>query len=265
MSRRMTFLVALLALSLPAAAQVRSGVISGQVRDSAGVPQMGAVIKVFSGATQIATAFTDAIGRYAAQGLPAGTYQVRASAPTFLPSQRENLTLKAGAHLVVNLTLNTLFEAVQLLPPRKRNSEDDDDWKWTLRSAANRPILRALDPANTAPPIGSGQVAHDSSSLAVGLHADDRALRARVAFLAGSQAQGFGGAGDMTTAFRLESSLFSAGTVSLGGNVGYGAGSPAVLRAAYAHAFGTGSHPEVSFTLRRFATPDSVMHNAALQ
>ena len=47
---------------------------------------------------------------------------------------------------VVNLTLNTLYEVIQWLPaqPRGRNSQKDD-WAWTLRSAANRPLLRWLE------------------------------------------------------------------------------------------------------------------------
>jgi hypothetical protein len=46
----------------------------------------------------------------------------------------------------VNLTLNTLYEAMQWLPaePRAGNAEKDD-WTWTLRSAANRPLLRWLE------------------------------------------------------------------------------------------------------------------------
>ena len=47
---------------------------------------------------------------------------------------------------VVNLTLNTLYEVMQWLPaqPRAANAQKDD-WAWTLRSAANRPLLRWLE------------------------------------------------------------------------------------------------------------------------
>ncbi len=47
---------------------------------------------------------------------------------------------------IVNLTLNTLYEVMQWLPaePRSRSSQQDD-WAWTLRSAANRPLLRWLE------------------------------------------------------------------------------------------------------------------------
>ncbi len=65
-------------------------------------------------------------------------------APSFLPSLRENVRVRTNT--VVNLTLNTLYEVMQWLPaePRAVNAQKDD-WKWTLRSAANRPLLRWLE------------------------------------------------------------------------------------------------------------------------
>lgn len=251
MARKLVPTIVLLALSLAASAQIHSGTISGAVKNSAGVPQMGAAVKVLLGAGEIATVFTDAHGRYTAANLPAGTYVVRASATAFLPSLRENVALKAGAHLVVNLTLNTLFEAVQLLPTRRKGADDEEDWKWTLRSAANRPILRLVD--DSAVVVSRGR------------SGDDPVLKAKVAFLAGGAAEGFGSTSDVATAFSLESSMFSSGTVSLRGNVGYGDANPsAVVRAGYRRDLGT-SHPEVAFTMRRFATPDGMMQGGAMQ
>jgi hypothetical protein len=63
-----------------------------------------------------------------------------------LPSLRDNLELHVGVKAVVNLTLSTFFEAMQWLPAQRRRPGDAaDDWKWTLRSATNRPILRMLE------------------------------------------------------------------------------------------------------------------------
>ena len=63
---------------------------------------------------------------------------------SFLPSLRENVRVRNST--VVNLTLNTLYEVMQWLPaqPRAANAQKDD-WAWTLRSAANRPLLRWLE------------------------------------------------------------------------------------------------------------------------
>jgi hypothetical protein len=48
--------------------------------------------------------------------------------------------------LVVNLTLDTLYEAFRWLPAKPRQvDEPKDDWTWTLRLSANRPLLRLLE------------------------------------------------------------------------------------------------------------------------
>jgi len=139
----------------------------------------------------------------------------------------------------VNVTLNTLFEAMQLLPVR-RTMQEDDDWKWTLRSSANRPILRVLD---------------DGPLVVSQNNGPDKTLKARVAFLAGAPAEGFGNSSDLNTRFSLEHSLFSSGTVSLGGSVA-GTGDPSgVLRAAYSRQMADGSKPEFAATIRRFLAP----------
>lgn len=239
MGRKLGYVMMMLALVVPASASSKPGSISGFVRNSAGTPQMGAMVEVFARATHPFTVFTDAQGHYTASNLEPGTYYVKVSAPTFLPSMRENVSLRAGAAVLVNVTLSTLFEAIQMLPAR-RNASDDDGWKWTLRSVANRPILRVLD--------GSPVLVEQGN---------DRALKARVAFVAGGGAEGFGSAGEMTTNFALERSLFSAGTLSFAGNVGYGGGPQSgVLRASYSHRMADGSSPELSLTIRRFANPD---------
>lgn len=235
------FAVVVVALALPAWAAPRSASISGAVRDSAGVGQMGALVEIIpTNGAPAKRVYADDHGQYSARDLPAGKYLVRASASAFLPSLRENVQLAAGAHQLVNLTLNTLFEAIQLLPQQRNSKQDDEEWKWTLRAVGNRPILRVLD---------DGQSVVVSSSE----RGDDRHLKAHVTFVAGSQAAGFGSAADASTAFSLEQSLFSNGTLALRGDVGYANGEPGgVVRASYAHQMGS-SRPEVSLTARRFA------------
>lgn len=243
-----------LAFATPALAATKPGSISGYVKNSQGAPQMGASVQVFTtGASDTLTVFTDARGFYRAAGLLPGVYFVKVTAPAFLPTLRENVALRSGAHLAVNLTLNTLFEAMELLPARRRAAEDDDDWKWTLRSTANRPILRVLD---------NGPLVVVSSSA----RKDDRTLKARVAFVAGAENEGLGSTGDQTAEFNVERSLFSSsGTVSFAGNVGY-AGSPtAVLRGTYSHQLPNGSRPQVAVTFRRLALPDASARDAALE
>jgi hypothetical protein len=121
--------------------------VTGVVRDAQGVAQLGALVQVVAeDSAVLGTAFTDLHGRYLIPHLLPGKYEVRASAALFVPALRDNLQLRAGAQAVVNLTLNTLFESATWIPAeRRRADEPSDDWKWTMRSAANRPILRLSD------------------------------------------------------------------------------------------------------------------------
>ena len=123
-----------------------AAVVSGVVRDTQGVAQMGAMVQVLTtGSAAVATAFTDTYGRYRIANLVPGKYQVRATAVLFVPAMRGNLRLTTGMRATVNLTLNMLSDPAAWLPAERRKPEEPgDDWTWTLRSAANRPILRML-------------------------------------------------------------------------------------------------------------------------
>jgi hypothetical protein len=89
---------------------------------------------------------TDAHGTYTMAGMLPGIYQLKAIETSFLPTIRENLQVSGKGRTQVNLTLSTLMEALSWLPAHKRNpSEPEDDWTWTLRSAAYRPLLRYVD------------------------------------------------------------------------------------------------------------------------
>jgi hypothetical protein len=121
--------------------------VSGVVRDAQGVAQLGALVQVVANDSAVlGTAFTDLHGRYLIPHLLPGKYEVRASAALFVPAMRSNLQLRAGAQAIVNLTLNTLFESATWIPAERRKADEpSDDWKWTMRSAANRPILRLTE------------------------------------------------------------------------------------------------------------------------
>jgi hypothetical protein len=237
----------ILALSLPVFAADRTGAISGYVRNASGTPQMGAIVEILGAANHSFVVFTDASGHYAAPELLPGFYTVKVTAPSFLPSLREKVGLNPGAHLNVNITLSTLLDVMQLGPMRP--VPDDDDWKWTLRSVANRPVLRVFGGSAVSPE---------------GKKNDE--LSGTVSFVAGSTAEGYGSASDMSTSFSLEHSMFSDGQLALSGNVGYGDTLPsAVLRASFLSHLQDGSEPELGMTVRRFSPTDPSLHNAALQ
>jgi hypothetical protein len=246
MLRKLGTWAVVLGLTLPVWAGDRPGAISGYVRSTSGVPQMGAVVEILGSAAHGFTVFTDGAGFYSATGLLPGFYTLKVSAPSFLPALRERVGLRPGSSINVNVTLNTLLGVIQVGP--LRSVPDDDDWKWTLRSVANRPILRVFDDPN----FPAEKQNHE--------------LRGSLSFLAGSAAGGYGSGSDVSTGFTLERSIFSAGRVGLSGNVGYGVGLPAaVLRASYSDRLPDGSAPSLALTVRRFAASDPNLHNAALQ
>src|SRR5258705_9916062 len=136
MLRKFGHLIVVLGLAFPALAADSPGSISGYVRSSAGVPQMGAIVEVLSTAAQNLKAFTDDRGFYSISNLVPGTYSLKVSAPSFLPALRDRIGLHAGSSMVVNVTLNTLFESIQLLP--LRGPAVDYAWYLTLRFAASQ-------------------------------------------------------------------------------------------------------------------------------
>src|SRR6202045_726874 len=183
MFRKLGFLIVVVivtSMALPAwcgtASGAISGVISGYVRDGSGAPQMGAAVEILGSAAQALKVFTDDHGFYSVASLLPGTYSVKVSAPSFLPTLREKIGVRAGAKLMVNVTLTTLFEAIQLVP--LRTPSDDDDWKWTLRSVSNRPVLRVLQDGTTV-------VAQTGEGA-------DHNLKGMFTLMAGSPGRGFG-------------------------------------------------------------------------
>ena len=168
--------------------------VTGVVRDAQGVVQMGALVQVLGAdSVMVGTALTDLHGRYLIANLIPGKYEVRASAALFVPAMRGNLQLRPGARTVVNLTMNAIFDAASWLPAERRKADEpSDDWTWTLRSSANRPILRVLE---------DGEMVMVSSSAAEHRTSPDKA-RASV-----SSGDGGFGTGGVHNVFQTDRSL----------------------------------------------------------
>src|SRR6202161_3489439 len=131
---------------LSASAAPFPATVSGVVRDARGTPQMGAMVELLAAnSSVVARVYTNVRGAFTFDHVFPGTYQVKATGDSFLPTLREDLQLRARSKVVVNITLSTLFEAIQWLPAQPRSTDEPtDDWKWTLRSSTNRPLLRLL-------------------------------------------------------------------------------------------------------------------------
>lgn len=139
------FVITLIALGAVPVLGAAPGSISGVVRDSAGVPQIGTVVQLLRPDLSVLTVvYTDDRGQFSIPSVLPGRYSLKAIGASFLPSLRENVRVRRET--VVNLTLNTLYEVMQWLPAQPRSAHaHKDDWAWTLRSAANRPLLRWLE------------------------------------------------------------------------------------------------------------------------
>jgi hypothetical protein len=251
MFRRLGFVVMVCGLALPLWSADRPGTISGYVRSASGAPQMGAVVEVLgAAAAHTVRVFTDEDGYFSATDLIPGLYDLKVSAASFLPTLKEGVGLRPGARVLVNLTLNTLFDAIKVAPIR--GPAEADDWKWVLRSVSNRPILRLIDDPSAGLGSGEQKTGHD--------------LRGSLSLVAGSAAEGFGSASDLGTGFSLERSIFSSDTIGLQGNIGYGGDSPAsVLRASYSHKMDNGTEPSFALTMRNLPAPDLGLHSSSFQ
>jgi hypothetical protein len=204
-------------------------------------------VEVLGAAANSLRVFTDEDGFYSVAGLLPGVYNIRVSAPSFLPALREHVGLHGGVNTIVNVTLNTLFEAIQISPAH--GGADEDDWKWVLRSVSNRPILRMVDPNSTAVAVESGKG-----------HGE---LKGTLSFLAGSASDGYGSASDLSTGFSVQKSIFSSDTIGFRGNVGYGSGlSPSAgLHASFKHKMDDGSQPSLALSMWNLPSPDITLHN----
>jgi hypothetical protein len=197
-------------------ASAQNAIVTGVVRDGQGVAQLGAMVQVIAdNSAVLGTGFTDLHGRYLIARLIPGKYEVRATAAMFVPAMRSNQQLRSGAQTVVNLTLNTLFESATWIPAERRKADEpSDDWKWTLRAAANRPILRLAE---------DGDVIMVSSSVteSQSRHSD----RARAEMTAGDG--GFGSSG-IHNVFVLDRTLDDGGGLTLRADIGKQPGPTAV-------------------------------------
>ena len=249
MTRFLTCCALLASLCAVASAGVNPGSISGYVRNTAGVPQLGATVQLVSAAGQLQVVYTDVKGYFMVGGLFPGSYDIHVSSPSFVPTLREDVLLAAGGNKVLNITLSTLYEAVRMLPPLKKSDTDDDSWKWTLRSTANRPVLRF----------------DDDTAIMVETQAEGQPLKGTLALMAGAASEGYGSASDLGTTFNVEQSIFHTGTLGFSGNLGYATGTPdGVVRASYTHDNAEGFRQAVSLMVRRFAAPETVPHGGAL-
>jgi hypothetical protein len=132
------------------------GKLSGQVRDSSGVPQLGATVAILPETPGSAVTYqflTNTQGIFSGEKLVPGAYTVRVTLAGFLPFLEKHIQISPNLTTTVRIQLQTMFASIeQLRRPPVASAAEADDWKWVLRSAPGlRPVLHwdDTDPAGS--------------------------------------------------------------------------------------------------------------------
>jgi len=245
-------LVAALALSAPvltaATPASLSGSIAGFVRDSAGVPQMGASVLLFDRYERlIQRTLTNERGLFGFESLAPDFYSVRVNLASFVPAMKQKIAVQPGMQSLLYVDLASVLSSIELVYAAPgQGALMSDDWKWTLKaSTSTRPILRFLPDSPPDPgdkPAGESAFSDTYGMLKVS--AGDPGS------LGGTSSQS-----DLGTAFALATSLFGRNRLQLSGNVGYspGANLPATgFRTSFSR---DGFGPEISVTMQQVYLP----------
>jgi hypothetical protein len=241
-------LLGLAGVSAPAASlNPLSGEILGQVKNAAGVAQMGATVYLYNRYDELVRkGLSNEQGRFVFDALAPDLYSVRVILASFVPAERRNIAVLPSSENRLDINLTGVFSTIGVTStPAAPGTLMTDDWKWVLRtSQATRPVLRFLPElgprSSSTSEAASSRFSHTTGILE--LSAGDGPSFAR-----GSQQ-------DLGTAFAIATSLASSARVQLSGNVSYAGSSGlpgAGIRTSFSRATTDGSNPEVVVTMRQ--------------
>jgi hypothetical protein len=120
--------------------------ITGRVRDSGGIPVVGALVIVVPSSPSLPEriALTDKDGGFSVVNLFAGQYTVKVSMPHFLSAMKQGLQVNAGGTVVLTVNLQSALDIVRRAVARDKSQSEDI--VWTLRSSrSTQPVLRLAD------------------------------------------------------------------------------------------------------------------------
>ena len=224
------------------------GSIFGQVRNTKGVPQMGAGVQLYNRFEElVGRGLTNDQGVFVFAGLAPDVYSVRVFLASFVSAERRRIAVLPSVQNRVNIDLATVLGGMDLGSPAAQpgNTLMSDDWKWVLRTShATRPVLRLLPyPKDRGTVSSSTRPAAFSHTTGV------------VKISAGDAGSFAGGAEqDLGTAFAVATSVRGTSRILLSGNVGYSANSPlpaAGIRTSYTSKMADGSSPLLVMTARQ--------------
>jgi hypothetical protein len=224
--------------------------MAGIVRNSSGVPQIGASVLLYNRSEHLMKrALTNERGIFGFGLLPANMYSVRVSLANFVPAVRQKIAVQPGMQSLLYVNMASVLSSIELVYASPGDGAlMSDDWKWVLKeSASTRPVLRMLPGTSASDP-------NQRQPASGGVFSDTRGLFN----LSGGDAGSLGSSSsqtDLGTAFALATSVFGHNQVELSGNVGYTAraGLPAAgFRTSYSR---DGGGPEVAVTVQQVYLP----------
>lgn len=238
-----------------------TGSIAGIVRDSGGVPQMGATVLLLNRYERIIhQALSNDKGVFGFDALIPDIYSVRVSLASFVPAAKHKIAVQPGMQSLLYINMASLLSSIELVYAAPgQGALMSDDWRWTLKTAtATRPILRVLPRNPSDPPeILDGSSVSNPDERQKTANAIFSGTRGLVKVSAGDP----GMLGDLSTqpdlgtAFALATSILGRNELQFSGNLGHsaGVGMPASsFRTSYSR---DGIGPEVSLTMRQAFLP----------
>jgi len=138
-------LLGVASVSAPAASlNPLSGEILGQVKNAAGVAQMGATVYLYNRYDELVRkGLSNEQGRFLFDGVAPDLYSVRVILASFVPAERRNISVLPSSENRLDINLTGVFSTIGVTStPSAPGTLMTDDWKWVLRtSQATRPIL----------------------------------------------------------------------------------------------------------------------------
>ena len=199
--------------------RIASGKLAGVVRDTNGVPQMGAAVEVvpeIAGTTARLGFLTNTQGIFRDDRVLPGLYTLRVTLAGFLPTLQQHVRISSHLTTVVRVELESMFASLDQL--RRQPAQvpvENDDWKWVLRSATvTRPVLEWSD--------------DDDSVIVATSDKPDVTPRARLDFTDGARRPGSASniPSAPATAFAYDQKLGGPARLLLAGEVNYEGTSP---------------------------------------
>jgi len=205
-------------MAFPATAVPVSGSIAGVVRNSSGVPQMGATVFLFNRSEKLLErVLTNERGLFGFGLLAPDLYSVRVTLASFVPAVKQKIAVQPGMQSLLYVDLASVLSSIELVYAKPgEGALMTDDWKWVLKeSASTRPVLRMLPGASTSDP-------QQRQSAVGSVFSNTTGVLSVSAGDPGSLGSSFAQA-DLGTAFAVATSLFGRNELQLSGNLGYSA------------------------------------------